>query len=310
MLSLLPPWMFYDTRGSRIFEQITELPEYYPSAQSGILTTCCDAIIAAACPDRSDAIRLVELGAGTPPRRPSCSMRPRDCRARCYLFRWMCRPMGLDVACESIANSLPEISVSPIVSNYVTHPPQLESFGGPTLALYIGSSMGNFSPREAQTILRNLRSQLQSGDALLLGLDMVKDEPTLVAAYDDKNGVTAEFNLNMLHRLNREDNAISISHASAIAPFGMPRSRVSRCTLKVPATNVCTSLPQTSISISQKANAFTPRTATNSRVLRSALYLQKLVLNADLDRQTRLVFPHARTHPIEEHMESQKNRAA
>jgi uncharacterized SAM-dependent methyltransferase len=64
--------------------------------------------------------------------------------------------------------------------------------------------MGNFTPEEARTILRNLRGQLQSGDALLLGLDMVKDEPTLVAAYDDREGVTAEFNLNMLHRLNRE----------------------------------------------------------------------------------------------------------
>jgi dimethylhistidine N-methyltransferase len=73
--------------------------------------------------------------------------------------------------------------------------------------LYIGSSIGNFTPQEARTILRNLRGQLQPGDALLLGVDMVKDEPTLVAAYDDREGVTAEFNLNMLHRLNRELDA-------------------------------------------------------------------------------------------------------
>ena len=114
---------------------------------------------------------------------------------------------ALDVACETIATSLPEVCVSPIVANYVTHPPQLESFNGTTLGLYIGSSIGNFTPEEARTILRNLRGQLQSGDALLLGVDMVKDEPTLVAAYDDRDGVTAEFNLNMLHRLNRELDA-------------------------------------------------------------------------------------------------------
>ena len=72
------------------------------------------------------------------------------------------------------------------------------------MGLYIGSSIGNFTPEEARTILRNLHGQLQAGDALLLGVDMVKDEPTLVAAYDDRDGVTAEFNLNMLHRLNRE----------------------------------------------------------------------------------------------------------
>jgi dimethylhistidine N-methyltransferase len=114
---------------------------------------------------------------------------------------------ALDVACETIANLLPEITVSPIVANYVTDPPQLELFNGTTLGLYIGSSIGNFSPQEARTILRNLRSQLQDGDALLLGVDMVKDEPTLVAAYDDRDGVTAEFNLNLLHRLNRELDA-------------------------------------------------------------------------------------------------------
>jgi L-histidine Nalpha-methyltransferase len=70
--------------------------------------------------------------------------------------------------------------------------------------MYIGSSIGNFSPEEARGILCNLRSELRHGDALLLGTDMVKDEATLVRAYDDKDGVTAAFNLNILHRLNRE----------------------------------------------------------------------------------------------------------
>ena len=70
--------------------------------------------------------------------------------------------------------------------------------------MYIGSSIGNFSPSEARAILCNLRSELRAGDALLLGTDMVKDEATLVRAYDDADGVTAAFNLNILHRLNRE----------------------------------------------------------------------------------------------------------
>jgi uncharacterized SAM-dependent methyltransferase len=100
--------------------------------------------------------------------------------------------------------ALPEVRVQPVVRNYVTHPLQLEPFHGTTLALYIGTSIGNFSPEEARLILRNLRAQLQTGDALLLGTDMVKDEPTLLAAYDDFDGVTAAFNLNILRRLNRE----------------------------------------------------------------------------------------------------------
>jgi uncharacterized SAM-dependent methyltransferase len=91
-----------------------------------------------------------------------------------------------------------------MVANYVTHPPKLGRFDGTTLAIYIGSSIGNFSPKEARTILRNLRAELRTGDTLLLGTDMVKDEATLVRAYDDREGVTAAFNLNVLHRLNRE----------------------------------------------------------------------------------------------------------
>jgi L-histidine N-alpha-methyltransferase len=91
-----------------------------------------------------------------------------------------------------------------MVANYVTHLRKLERFKGTTLAMYIGSNIGNFSPEEARTILRNLRSELRAGDALLLGTDMVKDEATLVRAYGEKDGVTAAFILNILHRLNRE----------------------------------------------------------------------------------------------------------
>jgi len=93
---------------------------------------------------------------------------------------------------------------SPSSRNYVTHPLRLDTFDGTTLALYIGTSIGNYSPEEAQLILRNLCGQLQTGDALLLGTDMVKDERALLAAYDDNDGITAAFNLNILHRLNRE----------------------------------------------------------------------------------------------------------
>jgi dimethylhistidine N-methyltransferase len=201
----LPPWMFYDARGSRIFEQITELQEYYPTrTERGILANCCEAIIAAACSDRSEALRLVELGAGTASKTTILLDAASKLQSEVLYAPVDVSSDALDIACETIAASLPQVCMSPIVANYVTHPPQLESFDGTTLGLYIGSSIGNFTPEEARTILRNLRSQLQTGDALLLGVDMVKDEPTLLAAYDDRDGVTAEFNLNMLHRLNCE----------------------------------------------------------------------------------------------------------
>ena len=201
----LSPWMFYDARGSRLFEDITRLPEYYPTrTERGILAGCCDAIIAAACPDTSGGVRLVELGAGTALKTTLLLGAAARSQSRVLYAPVDVSPDALDAACETIATSLPEICMAPIVANYVTHPPRLESFDGTTLGLYIGSSIGNFAPEEARTILRNLRSQLQAGDALLLGVDMVKDERTLVAAYDDADGVTAEFNLNVLHRLNRE----------------------------------------------------------------------------------------------------------
>lgn len=201
----LPPWMFYDARGSQIFERITELPEYYPTrTERSILASHCDAIIAAACPDTSEAVRLVELGAGTASKTTILLDAALRLQGDVLYAPVDVSSDALDVACEAIATSLPEVCMSPIVANYVTNPPQLESFDGRTLGLYIGSSIGNFTPQEARTILRNLRGELQPGDALLLGVDMVKDESTLVAAYDDRARVTAEFNLNMLHRLNRE----------------------------------------------------------------------------------------------------------
>ena len=111
----LPPWMFYDARGSRIFEQITQLPEYYPTrTERNILASYCDAIIAAACPDKSDAVRLVELGAGT----ASKTTILLDAAARLQ-SDVLYAPVdvssdALDVACETITASLPAVCISPI----------------------------------------------------------------------------------------------------------------------------------------------------------------------------------------------------
>jgi dimethylhistidine N-methyltransferase len=201
----LSPWMFYDAEGSRLFERITTLPEYYPTRiERGILSRHADAIIAAAHSDRSLPLRLVELGAGTASK--TCILLEAALRLSddvAYVPVDVCSN-ALELACQNVACALPEVRIQPIVRNYVTHPLQLEPFDGTTLALYIGTSIGNFSREEARLILRKLGIQLQTGDALLLGTDMVKDEPTLLAAYDDSDGITAAFNLNILHRLNRE----------------------------------------------------------------------------------------------------------
>jgi dimethylhistidine N-methyltransferase len=201
----LSPWMFYDAEGSRLFERITTLPEYYPTrTERAIFAGNADAIVAAAHTDRSLPLRLVEFGAGSASKTRILlegALRLSDDVV--YVPVDVCSD-ALEQACHNVAYALPQVRLQPIVRNYVTHPLQLEPFDGTTLALYIGTSIGNFSPEEARLIMREFRAQLQAGDALLLGTDMVKDERILLAAYDDRDGITTAFNLNILHRLNKE----------------------------------------------------------------------------------------------------------
>jgi L-histidine N-alpha-methyltransferase len=201
----LSPWMLYDAEGSRLFERITTVPEYYPTrTERAIFAKYADAIVTAAQGNGSSPLRIVELGAGTAVKTRlllEAALRASD---DVTYIPVDVSADALEVACQNVASPLPEVCVQPLVRNYVTHPLQLEAFDGVTLALYIGTSIGNFSREEARMILQDLGFQLRSGDALLLGTDMVKDEATLLAAYDDSEGVTAAFNRNLLHRLNRE----------------------------------------------------------------------------------------------------------
>jgi L-histidine N-alpha-methyltransferase len=201
----LSPWMLYDAEGSDLFERITKVPEYYPTrTERAILAEYADEIVARVHGDTRLPLRVVELGAGTASK--TCILLEAAMRFSddvVYVPIDVCSD-ALELAWENVTRALPEVCLQPVVQNYVTHPLQLEPFNGTTLALYIGTSIGNFFPDEAQLILRNLGSQLEARDALLLGTDMVKDESTLVAAYDDSQGITAAFNLNILRRLNRE----------------------------------------------------------------------------------------------------------
>src|SRR5580692_8940858 len=145
----LSPRMFYDAEGSRLFEHITALPEYYPTrTERAILSGNADAIVARAHNDRSLPLRLVELGAGTASK--TCILLEAALRLSddvTYVPVDVCSN-ALESACENVAFALPEVRTQPIVRNYVTHPLELEPFFGTTLALYLGTSIGNFSPEE------------------------------------------------------------------------------------------------------------------------------------------------------------------
>jgi len=204
----LSPWMFYDARGSRLFERITMLPEYYLTRmERHILSAHAREMMSAARNGGGTRLRFVELGAGTASKTGILLEEAARRQSEVLYVPADVSAEALDAARASISRRLHGVRVEPVVANYVTNPPRLQAYEGTTLALYIGSSIGNFSPGEARTILRNLRSQLKEGDALLLGTDMAKNEETLLAAYDDAEGVTAAFNLNLLCRLNRELDA-------------------------------------------------------------------------------------------------------
>lgn len=249
----LPAWLFYDAEGSRLFERITVLPEYYPTrTERAIFTGYADGIIDTAFATWAKAhgaadgrLRLLELGAGSASktgvlldaavrRQGTTAYLPVDVSAS-----------AMDAACASIQHALQGVEVFPQVANYVTDALHIPPHDGPTMALYIGSSIGNFAPAEAVEILRNLRQQLRTGDTLLLGTDLVKDRRKLEAAYNDHEGVTEAFNLNMLRRINRDLRAnFDLANFRHVAPWNPEKSRIEMhlqavrgCTVRVGALN-------------------------------------------------------------------------
>ena len=204
----LSPWLFYDERGSELFEQITALPEYYLTrTERSIFTAHAPEILEVAA--AGTTLTLLELGAGTAAK-TGILLRAAVDRQGSVLYQPVdVSPSALDEASLNIQANIPGVTIRQQVANYTAEPLDLSRPGSArVLALYIGSSIGNFSTDEAQALLRNLRAQLRPGDCLLLGTDLApgphKSVDTLIAAYDDRAGVTAAFNRNILARLNRD----------------------------------------------------------------------------------------------------------
>jgi dimethylhistidine N-methyltransferase len=198
----LSPWLFYDQRGSELFEAITELPEYYLTrTERGIFEQYGDEIVAAA---NSRKLSMIELGAGTATKTRLLLDAAVRRQGSVEYYPIDISTTALEEARRRIGEEQTQVSCMPIVSDYTKDMSDVHSIGGRRLVLYIGSSIGNFEPAEAAKLLRRLRGQLAAGDWLLLGVDHVKDRGTLLKAYNDAAGVTAEFNRNMLVRIKRE----------------------------------------------------------------------------------------------------------
>jgi dimethylhistidine N-methyltransferase len=195
----VPPKYFYDAEGSRLFEAITELAEYYPTrTEIALLRRIAPEIAALISPDAA----LVEFGSGA-------SVKTRillDAAPQIGVYVPIdISPAALDDAAASLRRDYPDLPVAPLLDDFtraMTLP--VEAQGRPVTGFFPGSTIGNFAPEEAQAFLAGARSLLGVGSRFLVGIDVVKAEATLVAAYDDALGVTAAFNKNLLVRINRE----------------------------------------------------------------------------------------------------------
>jgi dimethylhistidine N-methyltransferase len=195
----LPPKYFYDDEGSRLFEAITETPEYYPTRTELALLREAAPEIAA---HISDGAVLVEFGSGA-------SLKTRlllDAAPQTAVYVPIdISPDALEQAAAAIRADYPDLVVSPLAGDFtaaVNLPPPAR--GRPRTGFFPGSTIGNFAPSDAVEFLVRARRLLGAGAQFLVGADLVKDEATLVAAYDDAAGVTAAFNKNVLARINRE----------------------------------------------------------------------------------------------------------
>jgi L-histidine N-alpha-methyltransferase len=195
----LPPKYFYDARGSDLFDRITRLPEYYPTRTERAILRDRVAEIA----DLTGAVTLMELGSGTSEK---TRLLLRALRATGSLRRFV--PFDVDPAVlleagAAVAAEYPGLTVEPVLGDFEQHLGELPR-GPHRLLAFLGSTIGNLDPDQRRPFYADVRATLAPGDHFLLGTDLVKSPERLVAAYDDDQGVTAEFNKNVLRVLNRE----------------------------------------------------------------------------------------------------------
>jgi L-histidine N-alpha-methyltransferase len=195
----LPPRWFYDERGSDLFDQITRLPEYYPTRTERVILAAHAGEIAEA----AGADVLVELGSGTSEKTRLLLNALQDAGTLRRFAPFDVDASVLRTAGDAITAEYPSVCVDAVVGDFTRHLGQLPRSGRRLIA-FLGSTIGNLEPGPRAAFLAELAGTLQSDDSFLLGVDLVKDPDRLVRAYADEAGVTAAFNRNVLSVLNRE----------------------------------------------------------------------------------------------------------
>jgi L-histidine N-alpha-methyltransferase len=199
----LPPKHFYDARGAELFDRICELPEYYPTrAERAILEETATELA-----ELTNAAELVELGSGT-------AAKTRVLLDALHAAGTLVRYIPVDVTesmvrdcAETLTDEYPGLRVHGVIGDFERHLDRVPPAVGPRVVVFLGGTIGNFPPDSRRRVLRQIARLLGPEDHLLMGTDLVKDPQVLKDAYDDAQGVTAEFNRNVLQVLNRELDA-------------------------------------------------------------------------------------------------------
>ena len=199
----LPPKHFYDAEGSRLFEAICGLPEYYPTrVERSILAVHAERLVA-----RTGAVELVELGSGVPTKTRLLLDAMAAAGALDRYVPFDVSETVVRASAEQLVEEYEGLRVHGIVGDYERHLDAVPEADGNRMIVFLGGTLGNFLPGARRRFLRSIARALGPGDRLLLGTDLVKDPRVLEAAYDDSQGVTAAFNRNVLTVVNRELDA-------------------------------------------------------------------------------------------------------
>jgi L-histidine Nalpha-methyltransferase len=219
----LSPKYFYDERGSGLFDQICSTPEYYPTrTENRLLSKYAVEIINSTRPTQ-----ILELGSGY-------SVKTRRLFDACQHISHSCIYAPFDVceevlieAAQKLAEEYDWLDLKPLLGDYHGGLGNLPGINGSRLFVFLGSTIGNFEQDEALAFMQELYKEMRPGDHLLLGVDRVKENEVLHAAYNDAQGITAEFNLNVLRVINRELNAnFDIDEFSHSAHFNTDKERI------------------------------------------------------------------------------------
>jgi L-histidine Nalpha-methyltransferase len=198
----LPPILFYDDSGSDLFDRICDLEEYYLTRTETKILEASAGEMASAC---AAEVTVVELGSGSSVK---TTLLLDALQSAGKLARYIAIDISegaLDAARQRLQSRYPSLDIRAMKADYLAGLDWVRpNVHGQMLLLYLGSNLGNYTPEESKPLLASMRAAAKPQDQLLLGVDMVKDKRRLEAAYDDRLGVTAEFNLNVLRRINRE----------------------------------------------------------------------------------------------------------